>query len=116
MEFACKLAGTKVIVVLGHTSCGAVKGACDDAKLGNLTAMLSNIKPAVEGVAEPADASQRNSSNLNFVNDVARKNVELSIQRILDESSVLADMVNNGEITIVGGMYDISTGRVTFNN
>src|SRR5210317_714820 len=69
MEFACKLAGTKLIVVLGHTACGAVKGACDDAKLGNLTGMLSKIKPAVEAVTEPKEPNARNSNNINFVNN-----------------------------------------------
>ncbi len=114
MEFACKLAGTKVILVLGHTSCGAVKGACDDAKLGNLTAMLGKIKPAVEGTSSPEDASLRNSKNLEFVNNVAAKNVKLTISRILDESPVLAEMQKDGDISIVGGMYDIHTGKVTF--
>ena len=115
MEFACKLAGTKIIVVLGHTSCGAVKGACDNAKLGNLTAMLGKIMPAVNEVAEPADANQRNSSNISFVNDVARKNVQLNIARILNESPVLAEMQKDGEISIVGGgMYNISSGKVDF--
>lgn len=114
MEFACKLAGTKLIVVLGHTSCGAVKGACDNAQLGNLTNMLSKIKPAVEAVTEPKDESLRNSSNLEFVNNVAEKNVQLTIDRILNESEVLAEMHNNGEIMIVGAMYDIKDGAVTF--
>ena len=114
MEFACKLAGTKLIVVLGHTACGAVKGACDDAKLGNLTTMLSKIKPAVKAVSEPQDVSLRNSSNSEFVDNVAAKNVQLTIERIMEESEVLADMQNNGEIKIIGGMYDINTGEVTF--
>ena len=114
MEFACKLAGTKIIVVLGHTSCGAVKGACDHAELGNLTAMLSKISPAVDGVAEPTDQDQRNSSNINFVNDVVKKNVHLNIERILKESPVLAEMYKAGEIAILGGMYNISTGKVDF--
>ncbi|MEP3837550.1 MAG: carbonic anhydrase family protein [Algibacter sp.] len=114
MEFACKLAGTKVIVVLGHTSCGAVKGACDDAKLGNLTAMLSKIKPAVTAVSEPADVSLRNSKNLDFVDNVSKKNVELTIDRIHAESPVLSEMEKQGEIKIVGAMYDINTGAVNF--
>lgn len=114
MEFACKLAGTKLVVVLGHTSCGAVKGACDNAKLGNLTNMLSKIKPAVEAVTEPKDESLRNSSNLEFVNNVAEKNVQLTIDRILNESEVLAEMHKNGEIMIVGAMYNIKDGSVTF--
>ncbi|MFT4565911.1 MAG: carbonic anhydrase [Saprospiraceae bacterium] len=114
MEFACKLAGTPLIVVLGHTSCGAVKGACDHAELGNLTSMLDNIMPAVNAVSSPIDIDLRNSKNLEFVNTVAEKNVALSIQRILDESSVLSEMVDDGELQIVGGMYDISSGEVTF--
>ncbi len=114
MEFACKLAGTKLVVVLGHTACGAVKGACDDAKLGNLTSMLAKIKPAVNAVSSPEDTSLRNSSNIEFVNNVATKNVHLTIDRILNESEVLAEMQKNGEIKIVGGMYDIHSGAVTF--
>ena len=114
MEFACKLAGTKLIVVLGHTACGAVKGACDDAKLGNLTSMLSKIKPAVESVVEPKDASLRNSSNPEFVDNVASKNVLLAIDNIMKDSPVLAEMANNGDIKIVGAMYDINTGAVDF--
>ncbi|AXT63688.1 carbonic anhydrase [Aquimarina sp. AD10] len=114
MEFACKLAGTKLVLVLGHTSCGAVKGACDDAKLGNLTALISKIKPAVEAVSEPADASQRNSKNIDFVNEVAVKNVQMTIDAIRKDSEVLKEMEDNGEIQIIGGMYDISNGAVTF--
>jgi carbonic anhydrase len=114
MEFGCKLAGTKLVVVLGHTSCGAVKGACDDAKLGNLTAMLGKIKPAVEAVKSPEDRGLRNSKNIEFVNNVAEKNVHLTIDRILQESDVLAEMQQNGEIHIIGGMYDINSGVVTF--
>ena len=114
MEFACKLAGTELIVVLGHTSCGAVKGACDDAKLGNLTSMLANIKPAVEAIKVPEDINLRNSSNIEFVDSVAAKNVLLTIERIVKESPVLAEMQNKGEIKIVGAMYDINTGAVDF--
>ncbi|MDX6745412.1 carbonic anhydrase family protein [Polaribacter sp. PL03] len=114
MEFACKLAGTKVIVVLGHTSCGAIKGACDDAKLGNLTALISKIKPAVNAVIEPKDASLRNSSNMDFVNEVSDKNVHMTIDNIRDNSPVLKEMEDAGEITIVGAMYDINDGFVTF--
>ena len=114
MEFACKLAGTKLIVVLGHTACGAIKGACDDAKLGNLTSMLAKIKPAVEAVKEPKDASIRNSSNSEFVDNVSAKNVQLSLDRIRKESDVLSEMQNNGEIKIIGAMYDINTGAVDF--
>ncbi len=114
MEFASKLAGTKLILVLGHTACGAVKGACDHAKLGNLTGMLENISPAVEATTEPAAADQRTSANIDFVNAVGTKNVELTIERIRQESPVLAEMEQAGEIQIVGGMYDIATGKVNF--
>jgi carbonic anhydrase len=114
MEFASKLAGTKLIVVLGHTSCGAVKGACDDAKMGNLTGMLAKIKPAVESVSEPKDEGQRNSKNLDFVDAVAEKNVTLTIDNIRNMSPILKEMEDNNEIDIVGAMYDINTGAVSF--
>ena len=114
MEFACKLAGTKVIVVLGHTSCGAVKGACDDAKLGNLTILLHKIKAAVKVTHEPSDATKRNSKNIEFVNTVAEKNVQLTIEDIRSLSPVLKDMEDIGEIAIVGAMYDIADGKVHF--
>ncbi|MFD1294889.1 carbonic anhydrase family protein [Lutibacter holmesii] len=114
MEFACKLAGTQLIVVLGHTACGAVKGACDDAKLGKLTGMLAKIKPAVNAITSPEDASLRNSGNLDFVNNVAEQNVLLTIDKILKDSEVLAEMQNSGEIKIVGAMYDVHSGAVTF--
>ena len=114
MEFGCKLAGTKLIVVLGHTSCGAIKGACDHARLGNLTALINKIEPAVEAVTEPADESIRNSKNLEFVDKVAAKNVELTIENIRKQSTVLDEMEENGEIKIVGAMYDIASGAVEF--
>ena len=114
MEFACKLAGTSLIVVLGHTACGAVKGACDDAELGNLTGMLGKIKPAVEAVIEPKDKALRKSSNIEFVNHVSTKNVELTIARILAESEVLAEMQKEGSLKIVGAMYNIANGEVVF--
>jgi carbonic anhydrase len=114
MEFASKLAGTKLILVLGHTACGAVKGACDHAELGNLTGMLDNIAPAVDAITEPTDAAERTSANIDFVNAVGTKNVELTIDRIHEESPVLAEMEQAGEIQIVGGIYDIATGKVNF--
>lgn len=114
MEFGCKLAGTKLVVVLGHTACGAIKGACDNAKLGNLTAMLNKIKPAVNAVYEPKEKSLRNSSNLDFVDNVSTKNVLLTLERIRNESDVLSEMEKNGEIMIVGAMYNINDGAVTF--
>ena len=114
MEFACKLAATKLVVVLGHTSCGAIKGACDHARLGNLTALINKIEPAVDAVKEPADESLRNSKNLEFVDKVSEKNVLLTIDNIRKNSPVLAEMEDNGEIKIVGAMYDVSNGEVTF--
>jgi len=114
MEFACKLAGTKLIVVLGHTACGAIKGACDGAKMGNLTKLIEKITPAVNAVKEPTEASERNSKNLDFVDEVAKTNVQLTIDRIHAESPILTEMEKDGEIKIVGAMYDINTGAVTF--
>ena len=116
MEFACKLAGTKLVVVLGHTACGAVKGACDHARLGNLTTLINKIEPAVAAVSEPADESLRNSKNIDFVNQVAEKNVMMTIENIRNQSPVLVEMEKNHEIKIIGGMYDISNGEVTFYN
>lgn len=114
MEFACKLAGTKLIVVLGHTSCGAIKGACDYARMGNLTALIRKIEPAVDSVKEPKEKSLRTSKNMAFVDKVAEENVHLTIERIRDKSKILSDMETYGEIKIIGGMYDISTGSVSF--
>jgi len=114
MEFACKLAGTKVLVVLGHTACGAVKGACDHARMGNLTSLINKLEPAVEAVSSPADESERTSANIDFVNAVAAKNVEMTIEDIRSKSPILKEMEDNGEIKIVGGVYDIATGKVSF--
>lgn len=114
MEFACKLAGTKLILVLGHTACGAVKGACDHARMGNLTHLINKLEPAVAAVAEPIEESQRNSGNIDFVNEVARKNVHMTIDKIRTDSPILKEMEDNGEIKIAGAMYDISDGNVTF--
>jgi len=91
---------------------GAVKGACDHARLGNLTALINKIEPAVAAVTEPKDEALRNSSNIDFVNEVAKKNVLMTIDQIRKESSVLATMEKEGDIKIVGGMYDIKTGAV----
>jgi carbonic anhydrase len=113
LEFACKLAGSKLIVVMGHTSCGAVKGACDHAELGNLTQMLQKISPAVEAVKTNPE-EERNSSNINFVNRVAEQNVELTIENIRKNSPVLNEMLENNEIDIVGAMYSVETGEVKF--
>lgn len=112
MEFACKIAGAKLIVVLGHTECGAIKGACDNLDIGNLGKLFDKIKPAIE--AEYATRSERNSNNALFVKNVTRLNVHHNIFHIADNSNILADMINNGEVGIIGGIYDIKTGEVKF--
>ena len=112
MEFASKLAGTKLILVLGHTACGAVKGACDHARLGNLTALINKIEPAVAAVKEPQEEGLRNSSNSDFVNEVAAQNIRMTVDNIRSQSEVLKTMEDEGAIQIVGGMYDIKTGQV----
>ena len=112
MEFGCKVAGAKIIVVLGHTKCGAVKGACDNVELGNLTSLISKIKPAVD--QETATSNNRTSSNANFVENVAELNVSLSVKNILLQSPIIAEMVKNEEIGIVGAVHDIKTGEVKF--
>ena len=114
MEFACKLAGSKLIVVLGHTSCGAVKGACDHARLGNLTTLINKIEPAVYATKEPRDEELRNSKNMEFVDTVAVKNVEMALDNIRNQSVILKEMEQKGEIAIVGAMYDLSDGKVSF--
>jgi carbonic anhydrase len=113
LEFACKLAGSKVIVVMGHTSCGAVKGACDHAKLGNLTGLLDKINPALDAVKTPK-GTDRSSKNLSFVNEVAVQNVNLNIAKLKEDSPVLNTMIEAGEIEVVGAMYDVSSGVVSF--
>jgi carbonic anhydrase len=112
MEFACKVAGAKAIVVLGHTRCGAIKGACDGVRMGNLTALLEKIEEAVE--LETETLSERNSSNSEFVERVAELNVMLVKRQIMEWSPLLAEMVANSEIAIVGGMYDVESGAVSF--
>jgi len=112
MEFATKLAGTKVIVVLGHTMCGAIKGACDNAKLGNLTGMLSKLMPAVEAV--PSELGEASSANTPYVLKAGEINVHQTVDNIRKMSPVIADMESNGELKIVGAMYDIATGKVEF--
>ena len=102
------------MVVLGHTSCGAIKGACDNVELGNLTGMLDNIKPAVDSVTDVK--GERNSKNINFVNRVAEVNVLNTIERIKKESPVLKDMLANAEIGIVGATYKVETGEVKFSD
>jgi len=112
MEFGCKVAGSKIIVVLGHTKCGAVKGACDHVEMGNLTALLKKIKPAVDG--ETTTKENRNSANSDFVENVSAINVKLTVKSIMDNSPILKEMIESGKIGIVGGTHDITTGIVTF--
>lgn len=112
MEFACKVAGAKVVVVLGHTKCGAIKGACDGVEMGNLTTLLSKIKPAV--AAEKTTIENRNSSNAAFVENVAVINVKSTVELIKAKSPILNEMIEKGEIGIVGGTHDITTGEVVF--
>ena len=104
MEFACKVAGSKLIVVLGHTKCGAVKGACDHVEMGNLTELLSKLQPAV--YQEKETKNERNSSNYKFVENVAEINVKRSVVNIIERSFILEQMVENGEIGVVGAMYN----------
>jgi carbonic anhydrase len=111
MEFACKLAGAKVVLVMGHTACGAIKGAIDNAELGNLTGLLAKIKPAV---AATTYTGERTSKNYGFVDAVARKNVEITLADIRKNSPVLAAMEANGAIKIAGAMYNLETGVVDF--
>lgn len=113
LEFACKLAGSKLIVIMGHTSCGAVKGVCDHAKLGNLTGMLDKIKPALNEV-QTEDGVDRSSKNLDFVNKVAVKNVHLTIEKLKSDSPVLNDMIELGDIKVAGAMYHVESGKVVF--
>ena len=114
MEFGCKVAGAKIIVVLGHTKCGAVKGACDHVEMGNLTALLSKIQPAVYD--EKTVAENRNSGNDEFVEKVASINVKRTVHAIMERSPILKEMIESGSIGMVGGTHDIATGGVTFYN
>ncbi|MCZ6593641.1 MAG: carbonic anhydrase family protein [Bacteroidetes bacterium] len=114
MEFACKLAGTPLLVVLGHTDCLAVKGACDHIRMGNLTGLIEKIQPAVVAVVEPTDNSERTSKNQEFVNEVSRKNVHMTLENIRSQSSILKEMEEKSEIVIVGAMYDVVSREVIF--
>ena len=112
MEFACKVAGSKIIAVLGHTKCGAIKGACDHVEMGNLTALLSKIQPAVYD--EKTEKTSRNSSNSEFVEKVAAINVKRTVDAIKQRSPILKEMIENGEIGIIGGMHNLADGKVSF--
>lgn len=114
LEFACKVAGSKLIVVLGHSKCGAVKGACDHLELGNLTELLSKIQPAVYQETITLEHSNRNSDNTTFVENVSTINVKRSVKTLVDRSYILEQMIENGEIAIIGAKHDLDTGLVEF--
>ncbi|MCX8020959.1 MAG: carbonic anhydrase family protein [Chitinophagaceae bacterium] len=110
MEFACKVAGARFILVVGHTKCGAVKGACDQVEMGNLTGLLSRLKPAVD--AETTITDNRNSSNPDFVEKVASLNVRLTVKEIMKRSPILKEMIDNGQVGIAGAMYHVESGEL----
>ncbi len=112
MEFGCKVAGAKMIVVLGHSKCGAIKGACDHVEMGNLTALLTKIRPAVDDETETA--LDRHSGNAVFVENVAAINVKRTVRDIMARSPILNELIASGKLGIAGGMHDIATGDVTF--
>lgn len=114
IEYGCKVAGSKAVIVMGHTACGAVKGACDDVKLGNITPLLAKIRPAVKAVKEPENSVDRTSANKQFVQDVVYKNVLMTMDEMRANSQVLTEMEEANEILIVGAVYDVSSGKVTF--
>jgi carbonic anhydrase len=112
MEFGCKVAGARIIVVLGHTKCGAIKGACDNVKLGNLTGLLDKIEPSIK--AEKYTLQNRTSTNNEFVENVAEINVHKNLELIPEQSVIIKNMIEKEEIAIVGAMYDVATGKVQF--
>ncbi len=112
MELACKIAGSKLIVVLGHTKCGAIEGACNNIVLGNLTALLNKIKPAIE--QETETITGRNASNELFLKNITVNNVFITVKQIKEQSSILLGMEQKEQIKIIGGLYDIDTGQVIF--
>ncbi len=112
MEFACKIAGSKLLVVLGHTGCGAIKGVCDNVTMGNLTTVMTKLRPALDETDEPS--GDRSSSNLAFVDKVAKTNVIMTMHGITERSTILRDLLNDKSIDLIGGLYDVNTGEVTF--
>lgn len=112
MEFSCSVAGSRLVVVLGHTQCGAIKGACDQVQLGNLTTLLNKIQPSV--YREQTVADDRTSKNADFVERVAAIHVRRSVDAVVEQSAVLREMIARGQIALIGGMYAIETGAVTF--
>lgn len=114
LEFATKVSGAKVILVLGHSKCGAIKGACDDVELGNLTGLLKKIKPAVETIGKSWTDGEKNSHNPKFVEAVVEENVRIVMETIKKDSSIIKEMLEKGEVILVGGVYDLETGIVKF--
>jgi carbonic anhydrase len=112
MEFACKIAGSKLIVVLGHTKCGAIEAACNNIVLGNITTLLKKIKPAI--LQETETINERNGNNKSFLQNVTANNVVITVQKIREQSSILHEMEQAEQIKIIGGLHDIETGRVIF--
>jgi carbonic anhydrase len=112
MEYACKVSGARLIAVIGHSNCGAIKGAVDDVHLGNLTGLLARIQPVISQI--PASVEPRNSKNHEFVDDVAEANVRLVMQKIREHSPILREMIDQGQVGLTGGMYDVSIGEVRF--
>ena len=114
LEFATAVSGADVIVVLGHTNCGAVKGACDDVKLGNLTGLLDKIQPAVKEIGKDWTNGEKNSKNHEFVEEVGHANVELQMEIIKQKSPIIKDLIDKGKVILVGAIYDLETGKVKF--
>ena len=111
LEFACKVAGAKVILLFGHTACGAIKGAIDDVEMGNLTGLLARIKPAISATTFTGEKSSKNAA---YVDAVARTNVVLGLESVRRRSPILADLEKKKTILLVGAMYDLSTGAAEF--
>ncbi len=114
LEFAGKVAGSKLIVVLGHTNCGAIKGACDHVEMGNLTELLSKIQPAVYEEKQTANPAERNAANPAFVENVTELNIKRSVKTIINRSFILEQMIEKGEIAIIGAKHFLDSGQVEF--
>ncbi len=114
LEFACKVAGSKLIVVMGHSHCGAIKGACDHIEMGSLTELLSKIQPAVYEERTITEADKRNSKNTEFVENVTELNIRRSVRTIINRSYILEQMIENGEVAIIGANHNLDSGMVEF--
>ncbi len=112
MEFACKIAGSKLVVVLGHTKCGAIEGACNNVTMGNITALLQKIQPAID--QETQTATERDGTNKLFLRNVTKNNISITVQKIQEQSEILRTMNQAQQIKIIGGLHDIDSGQVIF--